>query len=57
MLSYATEETKGRYIALFWVVFNTGAVIGSIIPVARNWNSTAGAVDVGLPCVVTRLHG
>jgi MFS family permease len=29
MMSYPTEDEKGRYIGLFWGIFNLGAVIGS----------------------------
>ncbi|KAL0639889.1 hypothetical protein Q9L58_000980 [Maublancomyces gigas] len=39
MMSYPIESEKGRYIGMFWGIFNTGAVIGSIIPIATNWNS------------------
>ncbi|KAH0603610.1 uncharacterized protein H6S33_007269 [Morchella sextelata] len=38
MMSYPIESEKGRYIGMFWGIFNTGAVIGSIIPIAANWN-------------------
>lgn len=31
MMSYPTEDMKGRYISWFWVIFNTGAVIGSLV--------------------------
>ena len=31
MLSYPTEETKGRYISYFWIIFNLGAVIGGLV--------------------------
>lgn len=30
ILAYAREEEKGAFIATFWVVFNSGAVIGSV---------------------------
>ncbi|KAI5818130.1 major facilitator superfamily domain-containing protein [Pyronema omphalodes] len=40
MMSYPTENEKGRYIGLFWGIFNLGAVIGSCIPIGSNWNST-----------------
>lgn len=39
MLSYSTESTKGRFTALFWMIFNLGAVIGAVIPLGQNWNS------------------
>jgi MFS family permease len=31
MLSYPTEESKGRYIAWSWMIYNMGAVIGSAV--------------------------
>ena len=31
MMSYPTEKYKGRYISLFWIIFNLGAVIGSLV--------------------------
>ncbi|KAI3403948.2 hypothetical protein KGF56_003215 [Candida oxycetoniae] len=46
VLSYATEENKGKAIMVFWVIFNLGAVIGSIIPLADNMeNQTSSAND------------
>ncbi|PWW76961.1 MFS general substrate transporter [Tuber magnatum] len=39
MMSYPTESEKGRFIGLFWAIFNMGGVIGSCIPIATNWNS------------------
>lgn len=31
MMSYPPEKLKGRYISWFWIIFNTGAVIGSLV--------------------------
>lgn len=31
MMSYPSEKSKGRYISWFWVIFNLGAVIGSVV--------------------------
>ena len=31
MLSYPTEQSKGKYIAWTWVIYNMGAVVGSIV--------------------------
>lgn len=31
MMSYPPEGSKGRYIAVFWVIFNLGGVIGSLV--------------------------
>lgn len=31
MMSYPEEGSKGRYISWFWMIFNLGAVIGSLV--------------------------
>lgn len=31
MMSYPPEDSKGRYISWFWIIFNLGAVIGSLV--------------------------
>ncbi|KAF9580022.1 DUF895 domain membrane protein [Lunasporangiospora selenospora] len=36
MMSYPTEDNKGKYIACFWAIFNLGAVLGSILPLFMN---------------------
>ncbi|KAF1999988.1 MFS general substrate transporter [Amniculicola lignicola CBS 123094] len=36
MMSYPPEASKGRYISWFWMIFNLGAVIGSLIPLGQN---------------------
>ena len=46
-MSYPTEETKGRAIMIFWVIFNLGAVIGSIIPLADNIENVGSAANDG----------
>ncbi|GAB7363435.1 hypothetical protein MBLNU230_g3710t1 [Neophaeotheca triangularis] len=40
MMSYPPEGAKGRYIAVFWVNFNMGGVIGSLVPLGQNINTT-----------------
>lgn len=48
VLSYATEDLKGTYVTIFWAIFNVGAVIGSIVPLAQNvHNDHAGGVTDG----------
>ncbi|KIX01102.1 uncharacterized protein Z518_10168 [Rhinocladiella mackenziei CBS 650.93] len=48
LMSYPTEDQKGRYISLFWTIWSMGAVIGSIVPTAQNWSNTeAGSVNDG----------
>ncbi|KAK4645134.1 hypothetical protein QC761_310900 [Podospora bellae-mahoneyi] len=36
MMSYPSEDKKGRYISWFWIIFNLGAVIGSLVPLGQN---------------------
>jgi len=40
MMSYPPEESKGKYIGWFWMIFNLGAVIGSLIPLGQNIHVT-----------------
>ncbi|KAG7661845.1 uncharacterized protein J8A68_004644 [[Candida] subhashii] len=47
IMSYPTEQTKGRAIMVFWVIFNLGAVIGSIIPLADNIANKGAAANDG----------
>jgi MFS family permease len=48
MMSYPPEQSKGRYISWFWIIFNMGAVIGSLIPLGQNINTTTnGTVSDG----------
>jgi MFS family permease len=42
MLSYPTEQQKGRFIGIFWSIFNLGGVIGAAVAAGLNWNATAG---------------
>ncbi|KAG0150938.1 hypothetical protein CROQUDRAFT_87395 [Cronartium quercuum f. sp. fusiforme G11] len=49
MLAYSTENTKGRYIAMFWIIFNLGAVLGEAIALGRNHdNLTDSPVSNGI---------
>lgn len=41
MMSYPPESSKGRYISWFWIIFNMGAVVGALIPLAQNINETS----------------
>jgi MFS family permease len=36
MMAYPPEENKGRYISIFWMIFNMGGVIGSLVPLGQN---------------------
>lgn len=47
IMSYALEHRKAHAIMVFWVIFNFGAVIGSIIPLAQNMLSGESNVNAG----------
>lgn len=47
MISYPSEDRKGRYISWFWIIFNLGAVIGSLIPLGQNIHKITGPVTNG----------
>lgn len=48
MMSYPEEGSKGRYISWFWIIFNMGGVIGSLIPLGQNIHTTtSGTVSDG----------
>ncbi|KIK66105.1 hypothetical protein GYMLUDRAFT_38604 [Collybiopsis luxurians FD-317 M1] len=47
MLAYPTEAEKGRYIAIFWAVFNLGGVVGSAVSLGTNFHNQAGTVGNG----------
>jgi len=41
MMSYPPEKLKGRYIGVFWMIFNLGGVIGALVPLGQNIHQTA----------------
>ncbi|ORY02727.1 MFS general substrate transporter [Basidiobolus meristosporus CBS 931.73] len=40
MMSYPSEDQKGRAVGIFWIIFNLGSVLGSFIPFGLNFHST-----------------
>ncbi|KAF9352651.1 hypothetical protein BGX26_009571 [Mortierella sp. AD094] len=38
MMAYPREQDKGKFIGIFWAVFNSGAVIGSFVSLAISYN-------------------
>lgn len=40
IMSYPTESQKGKFVGIFWIIFNLGAVIGSIVPLAQTANNS-----------------
>ncbi|GEQ70427.1 hypothetical protein JCM33374_g4104 [Metschnikowia sp. JCM 33374] len=47
IMSYALESSKAHAIMIFWVIFNFGAVLGSIIPLVQNLEIGASKVNAG----------
>lgn len=47
MLSYPTEIQKGRFISIFWSIFNLGGVVGASVSLGLNFNSDANSVGNG----------
>ena len=41
MTAYPPENSKGRYIGVFWAIFNMGGVIGSLVPLGQNIHTTS----------------
>jgi hypothetical protein len=51
MMAYPREKNKGKYIGYFWAIFNAGAVLGSVIAFAINFNVTE-AQSLGDPTYI-----
>ncbi|CEP07738.1 hypothetical protein [Parasitella parasitica] len=47
MMSYPEEKNKGKYVAIFWALFNFGGILGSIIALALNLQNEVGGVSTG----------
>lgn len=47
IMSYTAENKKATGIMIFWVIFNFGAVLGSLIPLVQNMESGASNVNAG----------
>ena len=39
MLAYPTEDNKGKFIAIFWSIFNLGGVVGASVSLGQNYDS------------------
>ncbi|ORX99998.1 MFS general substrate transporter [Basidiobolus meristosporus CBS 931.73] len=55
MMSYPSENQKGRAVGIFWIIFNMGAVLGSFIPFGLNFHSSAGQVSTATYYVLMAL--
>ncbi|KAJ2786883.1 hypothetical protein GGI15_001152 [Coemansia interrupta] len=38
IMSYPSQDKKGRYISVFWAIFNMGGVVGGIVPFISNFD-------------------
>ncbi|KAI8880879.1 MFS general substrate transporter [Backusella circina FSU 941] len=47
MMSYPEEKNKGKYVAIFWALFNFGGILGSVIALGLNLQNEAGGVSTG----------
>ncbi len=41
MLAYPTESQKGKFIGIFWAIFNLGGVVGASVALGQNFDSKA----------------
>ncbi|KAL3961106.1 hypothetical protein ACCO45_006223 [Purpureocillium lilacinum] len=59
MVTYTNDGTRGRAIGLFWVVFNLGGAIGSLISFGLNFHSASGTVtdSTYIAYIVVMLFG
>ena len=65
IMSYPEEGKKGRYFSIFWVIFNCGAIIGSVISLIVEWHNGTSEVSthtyiafmvvIGIGCALTLL--
>ncbi|KAF8168400.1 major facilitator superfamily domain-containing protein [Crassisporium funariophilum] len=47
MMAYPTENQKGKFIGIFWGIFNLGAVVGASVSLGQNFHSTSNSVGNG----------
>ncbi|KAK0443137.1 MFS general substrate transporter [Desarmillaria tabescens] len=52
MIAYLTETQKGKFIGIFWSIFNLDGVVGASVAAGRNWKSTSKRLNYRN----TRLH-
>lgn len=47
MMAYPDEKNKGKFVAIFWALFNIGGILGSVITLGMNLNNASGGVSTG----------
>lgn len=55
-MSYPPEDSKGRFISWFWMIFNLGAVLGSLVPLVQNINATTAGTVVSATIKLFKLR-
>lgn len=57
MLAYPTEYEKGKFIGIFWSIFNLGGVVGAAVSLGQNFHSEVSGVHRRLcdPCRVFHM--
>ena len=45
MVTYTDDSSRGRAIGLFWVIFNLGGAVGSLVSFGLNYHSKSGTVS------------
>ena len=45
MLAYPTENNKGKFIAIFWSIFNLGGVVGAAVSLGQNYDSSVSVLS------------
>ena len=53
MLAYPTEDQKGKFIGIFWSIFNLGGVVGAAVSLGRNFHSEVCLMHYRLPATHT----
>ncbi|KAG5642564.1 hypothetical protein DXG03_002551 [Asterophora parasitica] len=61
MMAYPTEGEKGKYIAVFWGIFNLGGVVGASVAFGQNFHSKIGfliltCIGVFIPFTMADPH-
>ncbi|KAG6853533.1 hypothetical protein C0991_003453 [Blastosporella zonata] len=46
MMAYPTEGEKGKYIGVFWTIFNLGGVVGASVALGQNFKSTVSKIHI-----------
>ncbi|KAF9233366.1 MFS general substrate transporter [Melanogaster broomeanus] len=55
MMSYPTEAEKGLFIAIFWVIFNLGGVVGSAVAFGQNFHAVVSLISPSASWILTLI--